>query len=57
MITSLQNMGPQDFLMLMGSKFLMKMTRPQNIKIKEPCAFKAWPFLSKNLMPSTSGHG
>ena len=26
--------GAQGLLMLMGSKFLIKMTRPQNIKIK-----------------------
>ena len=34
MITSLQNFvisGPQGLLMLMGSKVLIKMTRPQNI--------------------------
>ena len=37
MINSLQNIvisGAQGLLMLMGSKFLIKMTRPQNIKIK-----------------------
>ena len=37
MMNSLQNIvisGAQGLLMLMGSKFLMKMTRPQNIKIK-----------------------
>ena len=26
--------GAQGLLMLMGSKFLIKMTRPQNIKVK-----------------------
>ena len=34
-MTSLQNiviLGAQGLLVLMGSKFLMKMTRPQNIK-------------------------
>ena len=52
-MTSLQNtviLG----VMLMGSKFLIKMTRPQNIKIKEQC-FAAWSPLSKILIPSTSG--
>ena len=37
MMNSLQNIvisGAQGLLMLMGSKFLIKMTRPQNIKIK-----------------------
>ena len=29
--------GAQDLLMLMASKFLIQMTRPQNIKIKEQC--------------------
>ena len=33
-----------------GSKFLIKMTRPQNIT-----CFAAWSSLSKILIPSTSG--
>ena len=36
----------QDLLMLMGLKLLIKMTRPQNIKVKEQC-FVAWSSLSK----------
>ena len=56
-MTSLQNIvisGAQDLLMLMGSKVLIKMIRPQNIKMKEQC-FVAWSSLSKILIPSTSG--
>ena len=37
MMTSVQNiviLGAQGLLILMGSKFLIKMTRPQNIKTK-----------------------
>ena len=39
-MTSLQYIiisGAQGLLMSMGSKFLIKMTRPQNIKMKEQC--------------------
>ena len=39
-MTLLQNIvisGTQGLLMLMGSKFLIKMTRPQNIKRNEQC--------------------
>ena len=46
-MTSLQIIiisGAQGLLMLMGSNGLIKMTRPQNIKIKEHC-FMAWPCL------------
>ena len=46
--------GAQGLLMLMGSNFLIKMTRLQNIKIKEKC-FAAWPSLSKILIPLTLG--
>ena len=56
-LTSLQNiaiLGAQGLLMLMGSKFLIKMTRPQNIKMKEQ-RFAAWSSVSKILIPSTSG--
>ena len=37
-----------------GIKIFDKMTRPQNITIKEQC-FVAWPSLSKISIPSTSG--
>ena len=52
-MTSLQNIvitgaQLQGLLMLMGSKFLIKMIRPQNIKMKEQC-FVAWSSLSKIL--------
>ena len=56
-MTSLQNIvisGAQGLLMLMGSKFLMKITSLQNIEMKEQC-FVAWSTLSKILIPSTSG--
>ena len=46
--------GAQGLVMLMGSKFLIKMTRLQNFKIKEQC-FATWSSLSKILIPSTSG--
>ena len=36
-----------------GIKILIKMTRPQNIEIKEKC-FVAWSSLSKSLIPSIS---
>ena len=39
-MTSLQNidiLGGRGLLMLIGSKFLIKVTRPQNIKMKEQC--------------------
>ena len=48
-MTSLQNIvisGAQGLLMSMGSKFLIKMTRLQNIMMKEHC-FVAWSSLSK----------
>ena len=57
MMNSLQNiiiLGAQDLLMLMGSKFLIKVTRLQNIKIKEKC-FVACSSLSKIMIPSKSG--
>ena len=50
MIPSLQNIfisGAQGLLMLLGSKVLIKMTRPQ--------CFVAWSSLSKILIPSTLG--
>ena len=56
-MTSLQSiviLSAHGLLMLMGSKILIKMTRPQNIKMKEQC-FTAWSSLSKILIPSTSG--
>ena len=56
-MTSLQNiiiLGAQGFLMLMGSKCLIKMTRLQNIKTKEHC-FATWSSLSNILILSTSG--
>ena len=57
MMNSPQNIvisGAQGLFMLIGSKFLIKMTRPQNIKIKEQC-FAAWSSSSIILIPSTSG--
>ena len=50
---SLQNIvisGAQGLLMFMGSKFLIKMTRLQNIKTKKQC-FAAWSSFIKNFDP------
>ena len=56
-MNSLQNIvisGAQGLLLLMGSNFLIKMTRLQNIRIKEQ-SFAAWSSLSKVLIPLTTG--
>ena len=36
-LTAKHYLGAQGLLMLMGSKFLIKITRPRNIKMKEQC--------------------
>ena len=54
MMNSLENIAISGLQGLLGSKFLIKMTKPQNIKIKEQY-FAAWSSLSKILIPSTSG--
>ena len=54
MMTSLQNIVAQGLLILMGSKYLIKMTRPQKLFFLSYC-FVVWSSLSKNLTPSTSG--
>ena len=43
-------LGAQGLLMLMASKFFTKITRWQNIKMKEQ-GFAAWSPLSNNLIP------
>ena len=54
MMTSLQNIVAQGLLILMGSKYLIKMTRPQKLFffILQFCSLVIF---IKNLNPSTSG--